>query len=125
MSSKPANRDAHLTVRVTDDELLTIDARAMLSGIDRSEFVRQMIDKSWGLRLAKAHRPYVGIAGVLLDISSKLSAIKARDIALPGDVVQLEKLSLKLDSVLDKIIERVAADQERELNADHEEETFE
>jgi hypothetical protein len=125
MPQKTTNRDNHLTVRVSSDELLVIDARAMLSGVDRSEFVRQMIEKSWAARLAKAHRPYVGLSGILLEISPKLVKLNSRQTLSGYESKQLEDTLKKLDFVLDKITERMALDQERELNADNEEETFE
>lgn len=120
-----ANRDMYLTVRVSSDEQLIVDARAMLAGVDRSEYVRQMIEKSWGVRLAKAHRPYVGIAGMLLEISPKLVKLASRQDLSGYDAKLLDETLKKLDSVLDQITERMAIDQERELNADNEKEAFE
>lgn len=125
MAQKSSNRDDHLTVRVSSEELLTIDARAMLSGVDRSEFIRQMIEKSWNNRLAKAHRPYVGIAGVLLEISTKLVSLVSRSNLSNYDLMQIKETTKKLDDVLGVITERMALDQEVELNADNEEEAFE
>ena len=125
MARKSSNRDDHLTVRISSDELLTIDARAMLSGVDRSEFVRQMIEKSWNKRLAKAHRPYVGIAGGLLEISTKLVSLVSRSSLSNYDVTQIKETAKKLDDILATIAERMALDQEDKLNANNEEEAFE
>lgn len=118
-------KDYRLTVRITDSQALALDSRALLSGVTRSDFVREMIEKGWGSRLAKSHRPYVGITGLLLEISSKLDRIKSRHTLSSVDTQNLESVVNKLDSVLNDLTVRMARDQEELLNADNEKETFE
>lgn len=118
-------KDERLGVRVSSEHLLVLEARAALCGLTLSDYVREMLEKSWGSRLAKAHRPYVGIAGILLEISPKLVNLSSRQNLSSYDVNQIEETLNKLNSVLDQIAERMALDQERELNADNEKETFE
>ncbi|MBE1427337.1 hypothetical protein H4684_004030 [Desulfomicrobium macestii] len=122
---KTTPKDKYLTIRTNDEELMIIEARAYLAGVSRSDFVRGMIEKSWGNRLAKAHRPYVAIAGVLLDVSNKLLKIASHEKLSEIEKKQLLKTSQKLDIVLDQITERMALDQEASLSADNEEEAFE
>ena len=118
-------KDYRLTVRITDSQALALDARALLSGVSRSDFVRGMIEKSWAARLAKAHRPYVPLASILLEISTKLGSIVDRSSFSNYDAQVLEKTAEKLNSVLDSLVDRLAHDQEVVFNADNEKETFE
>ena len=124
MHRNPPVKDAKLVVRMSVEELLILDARAFLSGLSRSDYVRNMIDKSWGFRLAKAHRAYVPISSSLLDISAKLKKIYSRDNLHEYEKKRLKDTCDKLDLVLDQIMERMALDQEVLLRADNEEETF-
>jgi len=125
MLKDPVLRDTNLVIRASHEELMIIDARAFLAGVSRSDFVRNMIDKSWGNRLAKAHRPYVQISGLLQDVSAKLLAIASH-----VDINDFERKKLldtneKLGLVLDQIMERMALDQEVALSVSNEEEAFE
>lgn len=118
-------KDARVDIRVSMEQLLAIEAQALMSGLNRSEFVRSMINKSWGSRLAKAHRPYVSIASILIDISAKLVRISSGEKLSMVEKQRLEETRQKLDSVLDSLIERMANDQLEAVNVDHEEEAFE
>jgi hypothetical protein len=117
-------KDATLVVRMSVEELLVLDARAFLSGVSRSDYVRNMVDKSWGNRLAKAHRPYVAISSSLLNISAKLLKISSRESLHDFEKERLMKTCEKLNLVLDQIMDRMVIDQEALLNADNEEEAF-
>lgn len=118
-------KDARFDVRVSMEQLMVIEARALLCGLKRSEYVRCMIDKSWETNHAKSHRPYVAIASLLLEISAKLAKICAKESIAEIDKIRLEDAYKKLILVLDKIIDRMALDQEEKLRADSEKETFE
>jgi hypothetical protein len=103
---------------------MIIEARAFLAGLSRSDYVRNMIDKSWGNRLAKAHRPYVPIASILLDISANLRELSSRQNFLEAHERMVLDACQKIENVLDRIIDKMALDQEVALDANHEEETF-
>jgi len=124
MLKKSTVKDAKLVVRMSVEELLILDARAFLSGLSRSDYARNMIEKSWGFRLAKTHRPYVPISSSLLDISAKLLKIYSRNNLHEFEKERLKETCDKLSLVLDQIMERMALDQEVLLRADNEEETF-
>jgi len=117
-------KDLYLTVRIDSEELMIIEARAFLAGLSRSDYVRNMIDKSWGNRLAKAHRPYVPIASILLDISANLRELSSRQNFLEAHERMVLDACQKIENVLDRIIDKMALDQEVALDANHEEETF-
>ena len=125
MSKFYDQKDARVDIRVSMEQLLAIEAQALMSGLNRSDFVRSMINKSWGNRLAKAHRPYVSIVSVLIDISAKLVHFSSRETLSTMDKERLEETRQKLDNILGLLIERMAIDQEEGIDADHEEEAFE
>jgi hypothetical protein len=118
-------KDARFDVRVSMEQLMVIEARALLCGVNRSEYVRSMLDKSWETNHAKSHRPYVAIASLLLEISAKMAKVCAKQSLTEIDKIRLEEACKKLTLVLDNIIDRMALDQEAKLRADSEEETFE
>jgi len=125
MFSKSSLKDRNLNVRVSSEQLLVIDAKACLSGTTRSNFVINMINERWATRLAKAHRPYVSIAGNLLEISKKIKSLQSRKIWSDIDQRELDIVVVKLNDTLTNLINRIAADQEVDLNDRNEKETFE
>lgn len=125
MLSKSSLKDRYLNVRVSSEQLLVIDAKACLSGTTRSEFVINMINERWTNRLAKAHRPYVSIAGILLEISQKIKSLQSRKIWSDIDQRELDIVVVNLNDTLTNLINRIAADQEVDLNDRNEKETFE
>jgi hypothetical protein len=125
MLSKSSLKDRYLTVRVSSEQLLVIDAKASLSGTTRSDFVLNMINERWANRLAKAHRPYVSIAGSLLEISQKIKSLQSRKIWSDIDQRELDIVVVNLNDALTNLINRIAADQEVDLDDRDEKETFE
>jgi hypothetical protein len=125
MLSKSPLKDRYLNVRVSSEQLFAIDAKACLSGTTRSNFVINMINERWATRLAKAHRPYVSIAGNLLEISKKIKSLQSRKIWSDIDQRELDIVVVKLNDTLTNLINRIAADQEVDLNDRNEKETFE
>ena len=125
MLSKNSSKDRFLNIRVSSEQLLVIDARATRAGTSRSDFVLNMINERWAKRLAKAHRPYVPIAGILLEISRKIQTLKSRKIWSDIDQKELDLLVVKLNDTLTNLINRIAADQEVSLDDRDEKETFE
>lgn len=125
MLNKSSLKDKNLNIRVSCEQLLVIDAKAILSGTSRSDFVLNMIDERWAKRLAKAHRPYVPIAGILLEISKKINSLKSRKIWSDIEQKELDIVVAHLNDTLTNLVNRIAADQEASLNDRYEEETFE
>lgn len=118
-------KDSKLDIRMSLEQVLAIEARAFMSGVNRCDFVRNMIEKSWATRLAKPHRAYVPMASVLLEISAKIGSLVQKDSLSDVDRQTLHSNLEKLNEVLLKLTQRVAQDQLENIDDSDTETDFE
>lgn len=120
-----SRRSELLGVKVTPKEMLVIESHAILEGLTKSDYIRDVIEQSWGKSSSKKIQPFLAITGQMLIVSHQLDVLRCRKDLRENDQVELSKVMGRLEDVLDKLTDIIARDQEAELNVDNEEEDFE
>jgi hypothetical protein len=114
-----------LGVKVTPKEMLIIESHAALNGVTKSTYIRDLLRQAWAGKRLRKYQPYVAIAGQLLLASRQLDKLLAYTSTPDLTRLNIEKTMQNIDTILLSLTDRIAVDQEADLNDNNEEETFE